>query len=720
LIDRAVIDKRTNNLYLLTKNGIIYDSTHLSEDDLALQRHGGLFEPFLFVQKKLNNTLAWMNDLREKIRKEAGNKKIGIVAGKENPLRTVLELLNKCHTPLEQLEMLDRICQPLYESYYFLNYSASNLKQDVLAADTAKKHEIETALAEGTRKLVVYENPNRLSAYTHAILDSAQSKIYFYRLMNGITDSITVKGKAITELSKGDINVFYLYRGWLEGQLYQLDEWKAKTETAVKKQRAVYKKQKADSIFLAEYDNFTATQLADMAATRTKVNQAIATLGWPSPHLLFAPPPDATITATFTRGMKRYELADHRGNVLTTISDRKTAVNGTQVGQPVTYYKAVVLTANDHYPYGMMMPGRNYNKPGVTDYRYGFNGKENDNEVKNVEGGQQDYGMRIYDPRLGRFLSVDPITAKYPELTPFQFASNTPVQAIDLDGLEKYVVVNNYDKYGRVTKIRVESIVTIAKKAIDQDFKIRGSNNDLTKKTIYIQHRRNGQFIAPDNSRNGELTKSELLAYNTSIVTQNYSTNFDKNNGIAGGDEKFMGSDFLTSNGRVAYSYLMGSEEGVTHNYKEGERSFENSRPIFGSKTSTGWVFRGGTYSITNDGVQETINGEFGGFEYMIKTEGNKKAAQFLSENGLNVGFLESAVITYAGKSSKSGLTKMKSQIENKFSIKVTLVYDPNIEVRESGINNGDYSAYSSVKLNFSGVKDGDNSLADKKNIIKK
>lgn len=81
----------------------------------------------------------------------------------------------------------------------------------------------------------------------------------------------------------------------------------------------------------------------------------------------------------------------------------------------------------------MLMPGRQYSSG--TGYRYGFNGKENDNEVKG-EGNQQDYGMRISDPRLGRFLSVDPITVQYPELTPYQFASNTPIQAIDLDGLE--------------------------------------------------------------------------------------------------------------------------------------------------------------------------------------------------------------------------------------------------------------------------------------------
>ena len=52
------------------------------------------------------------------------------------------------------------------------------------------------------------------------------------------------------------------------------------------------------------------------------------------------------------------------------------------------------------------------------------------------EGNQQDYGMRVYDPRIGKFLSVDPLTKSYPELTPYQFASNRPIDGIDLDGLE--------------------------------------------------------------------------------------------------------------------------------------------------------------------------------------------------------------------------------------------------------------------------------------------
>jgi RHS repeat-associated protein len=82
----------------------------------------------------------------------------------------------------------------------------------------------------------------------------------------------------------------------------------------------------------------------------------------------------------------------------------------------------------------MLEPGRKFAQ-GNGRYHYGFNGKENDNEVKG-EGNQQDYGLRIYDPRLGKFLSVDPLTASYPWYSPYQFAGNNPIKFIDLDGGE--------------------------------------------------------------------------------------------------------------------------------------------------------------------------------------------------------------------------------------------------------------------------------------------
>ena len=67
--------------------------------------------------------------------------------------------------------------------------------------------------------------------------------------------------------------------------------------------------------------------------------------------------------------------------------------------------------------------------------RFHFNGKEMDNETYG-SGNTYDYGFRIYNPRLGKFLSVDPLTKSYAFYTPYQFAGNKPIVAVDLDGRE--------------------------------------------------------------------------------------------------------------------------------------------------------------------------------------------------------------------------------------------------------------------------------------------
>ncbi|MET0637786.1 MAG: RHS repeat-associated core domain-containing protein [Chitinophagaceae bacterium] len=140
--------------------------------------------------------------------------------------------------------------------------------------------------------------------------------------------------------------------------------------------------------------------------------------------------------SSFERGDKTYELGNHLGNVLVTVTDKKTGVDIAPQDGIIESYNADVVTANDYYPFGMQMPGRDYNALGAADSKYGFNRKENDDHV-NGEGNQQDYGMRIYDPRMGRFLSVDPLTKTYPWYTPYQFAGNKPIWATDVDGLEE-------------------------------------------------------------------------------------------------------------------------------------------------------------------------------------------------------------------------------------------------------------------------------------------
>ena len=65
-------------------------------------------------------------------------------------------------------------------------------------------------------------------------------------------------------------------------------------------------------------------------------------------------------------------------------------------------------------------------------YRYAFNGKEKDPEFQN----NYDYGARIYNANIGRFLTVDPLTDDYPFFSPYLFGGNDVISASDVDGLE--------------------------------------------------------------------------------------------------------------------------------------------------------------------------------------------------------------------------------------------------------------------------------------------
>ncbi len=124
-------------------------------------------------------------------------------------------------------------------------------------------------------------------------------------------------------------------------------------------------------------------------------------------------------------GDKRYELSNHLGNVLAVLSDN------IYLNADSAWVKT--LNVRDYYPFGLEMEGRGYSED--DEYRYGFNGKEKDSKEE-FGSTTYDYGFRIYNPSIGKFLSVDPLTKEYAWLTPYQYASNSPIWMIDIDGLE--------------------------------------------------------------------------------------------------------------------------------------------------------------------------------------------------------------------------------------------------------------------------------------------
>ena len=77
----------------------------------------------------------------------------------------------------------------------------------------------------------------------------------------------------------------------------------------------------------------------------------------------------------------------------------------------------------------MAMSGRQVSN--INGYRYGFNGKEKEGDAGSFD---YDFGARMYDSRLARWLAIDPEFAKYHDLSPYAFVANTPLWAIDPDG----------------------------------------------------------------------------------------------------------------------------------------------------------------------------------------------------------------------------------------------------------------------------------------------
>jgi len=90
----------------------------------------------------------------------------------------------------------------------------------------------------------------------------------------------------------------------------------------------------------------------------------------------------------------------------------------------------------------MTMPGRSYT---YENYRFGFNGMEKDDDIAQ---GDLDFGARIYDSRLGRWLSVDPLQEKYPNLSTYNYTANNPILFKDPDGQKIFI----YFETGKVDK----------------------------------------------------------------------------------------------------------------------------------------------------------------------------------------------------------------------------------------------------------------------------
>ncbi|MCB9251871.1 MAG: hypothetical protein H6605_05350 [Flavobacteriales bacterium] len=281
------------------------------------------------------------------------------------------------------------------------------------------------------------------------------------------------------------------------------------------------------------------------------------------------------------RGLRKYELSNHLGNVLAVISDKRSSVC---VSGDIDHYEADVLQATDYYSGGMSIVGRMWSSGSAEKYRFGFNGKEKDDETLT-----QDYGFRIYNPSLGRFLSVDPLTREYPWYSPYHFAGNMPIWATDIDGLEPRLASKSSNGNVSIEIYKDESglVFNLAQGSTElMDF-------DDEQRLIGFTHK-NGDKYAWDFESN-VFTKTQINYNDDNML---YSIDFK---------EVVIEGQRNTSQQTFRQKYLYWIEEG----YLEGGDNPTNQRSPTAKETSD--ALRGGGEALQMAGVCLTcIAPEFG------------------------------------------------------------------------------------------------------------
>jgi RHS repeat-associated protein len=238
----------------------------------------------------------------------------------------------------------------------------------------------------------------------------------------------TVYGK-IAQFTKGGLITRYAYDGAGNRILKMLSgDTTVYVRDASGNVMAVYRKTATDTLHQSEVHVYGSSRLG-IVGRRTVADSAVTLSGGFGKG----------IRSIFTRGEKVFEISNHLGNVLTTVSDRKVAFDQ-NIDGTIDFFRADVVSAQDYYAFGMIMPGRKFSAG--SSYRYGFGSQEKDDEIS---GSGNSYTAEYwqYDSRLGRRWNTDPIK-KHNESS-YACFSNNPIFLIDPTGADT-ISINNKGK----------------------------------------------------------------------------------------------------------------------------------------------------------------------------------------------------------------------------------------------------------------------------------
>ncbi|MEP3228961.1 MAG: RHS repeat-associated core domain-containing protein, partial [Flavobacteriaceae bacterium] len=196
-----------------------------------------------------------------------------------------------------------------------------------------------------------------------------------------------------------------------------------------------------------------------------------------------------------------YTFKDHLGSVRLSYSD----YNGNGSIDPTTE----IVKEQNTYPFGMPQKG----------YNGGVNGVENNHKTYLGQETNRELGLdwltfrfRNYDPSLGRFFGVDPISEKFYDISTYQFAHNTPIWKIELEGLEG-IKSQEFNPDGSFKNHVVEkNVVVLTRKTKPLPTFKKGTSQKKIDRVTNRVKRQNRNIIA-SNKAKVKAVKSELKSF---------------------------------------------------------------------------------------------------------------------------------------------------------------------------------------------------------------
>ena len=159
-----------------------------------------------------------------------------------------------------------------------------------------------------------------------------------------------------------------------------------------------------------------------------------------------------------------------------------------------------------------------------TTYTFAFQGQERDDEALG-DGNLYAFLMRMYDPRTGRFFSIDPLDKKYPYNSPYAFSENKVIRHVELEGAETDDNDYEFDPFSAFAQPTgyCETCVTVSdQEIIDYAYMIVDEFLDVADRTIASYERASGKDAdmvdvarAYESAYHGLIQKYELENYVT-------------------------------------------------------------------------------------------------------------------------------------------------------------------------------------------------------------